>query len=235
MEKLFDTSRDFNDGVFRNIVSLRESIDLYSELTEGNAELGRIATAAVMRIKQDIPSGFIERGFHYTTAITYPFEHEPYLSSRYGDGSYSVWYGSMEPETTMAETAHHMMMDEGSIDGLNETITRERALYSIHCHAVLVDLSGKRNSYPELIADDYTFTQPIGRRLQHEGQPGLLAPSARSASGINVVIFNPGVLSNPQLLFYLTYKYNPQSQIVEIEREPGHIYMTYPSGDFRKK
>jgi len=228
MEDLFDTSRDLNGPVYRNIVSLRESIDLYDELTEGDPALNQVATAAEMRVKQDIPPGIISRGFHYTTAITYPFEHEPYLSSRYGDGSYGVWYGSMETETTMAETAHHMIQDENKIEGVSEIIIRERAVYTVHCHAVLIDLSAKRTSYPGLVAEDYDFTQPIGRRLQHEGQPGLLAPSARREEGINTVIFNPDVLSNPQLIFFLIYRFDPRWQTVKIEREEGNVLMTYP-------
>lgn len=228
MDDLFDTNRDINGSLYRNIVSLRESADLYDDLTEGDTDLHQVAAAAEMRVKQDIPPGLIDRGFHYTTAIAYPFEHEPYLSSRYGDGSYGVWYGSLETDTTMVETAHHMIQDENNIEGINEIIVRERAVYTVHCHAVVIDLSGKRASHPGLIAEDYGVTQPIGRRLQNEGQPGLLAPSARRAEGINTVIFNPAVLSNPQLFFYLTYRFDPRSQTVEIEREQGEVLMAYP-------
>ncbi len=51
MDALFDTSRDVSEDVFRNIVSLRQSIDLYEELAEGDAELSTVAAAAEMRVK----------------------------------------------------------------------------------------------------------------------------------------------------------------------------------------
>lgn len=229
MDDLFDSSIDLNGPVFRNIVSLRESIDLFEDLANGDPELSTIATAAEMRVKEDIPTGIIERGFHYTTAITYPFETEPYLVSRYGDGTYGVWYGSLSADTTMMETAHHMIRDESNIDGLDEVIIRERAVYSVHCHAVLVDLSGKRHTHPDLVSEDYGLTQQIGRRMRHEGQPGLLAPSARDTDGVNSVIFNPAVLHDPRIQFYLTYRFDPRTRRVEIERDPGEVYMTYPA------
>ncbi len=76
-----------------------------------------------------------------------------------------------------------MIQDESNIEGLEEIIVRERAVYAVFCRAVLVDLSAKAESHPGLIADDYGLTHQIGRRLTHEGQPGLLAGSLRPTSG----------------------------------------------------
>ena len=228
MDDLFTSSRDLNQNVFRNIVSLRESVDLYDDLADGDPDLSTIATAAEGRVKAELPPGLINRGFHYTTAITYPFETEPYLVSRYGDGSYGVWYGSMDTETTLAETAHHMIQDESNIEGLDEIIIRERAVYTVLCNAVLVDLSSKRESHPGLVAEDYGLTHQIGQRLHREGQPGLLAPSARCQEGINTAIFNPDVLRDPRLRFYLTYRFDPASRLVEIERDLGVVFARYP-------
>ncbi len=229
MDDLFTASRDLNQDVFRNIVSLRESVDLYDDLTEGDPDLSLIASAAEGRIKSELPPGIINRGFHYTTAVTYPFETEPYLVSRYGDGSYGVWYGSLEIETTLAETAHHMIQDESNIEGLDQVIIRERAIYTVFCNAVLIDLTGKLESHPELVAEDHHLTHQIGQRLHREGQPGLVAPSARRQEGINTVVFNPDVLRDPRLRFYLTYRFNPVLGSVEIEQDPGVVLTRYPA------
>ncbi len=228
MDDLFTSSRDLNQDVFRNIVSLRESVDIYDDLADGDPDLSTIAFAAERRVKAALPPGIINRGFHYTTAITYPFAAEPYLVSRYGDGSYGVWYGSMDTETTLAETAHHMIQDESNIEGLDQIIVRERAVYTVLCNAILIDLSGKRERHPELASENYGLTHQIGQRLNREGQPGLLAPSARRQGGINTVIFNPDVLYDPRLRFYLTYRFDPASRSVEIERHPGVIFARYP-------
>ncbi|BEQ15654.1 hypothetical protein FAK_27200 [Desulfoferula mesophila] len=228
MQGVFDQSRDFDDDVFRNIVSLRESQNLFADLSGGDESLSRLAVELEMRAKKDIPPGMIHRGFHYTTAILYPFESEPYLHSRYGNGSYGVWYGSLSLETSIHETTYHMIRSELNIEGLDETVVRERAVYLVHCRAVLVDLSRKGGEHPALLADDYAFTQGVGARLQGEGHPGLLAPSARHRGGTNLAAFRPEVLSDPRHHCYLTYRLDPIARRLWVERQPGEMVLELP-------
>ena len=223
MRTLFDTTRDFDDDAYRNIVSLRESVDLFAELTDGNPLLSELAAHAEMRVKAHIPAGMIERGFHYSTAIGYPFTSEPYLISRYGTGNYGVWYGSLEYETAIFETARHMLIEERRREGAGPVI-RERAVYQVHCRAILIDLTGKKKAFPDLVADDYSLTHQIGERLQREGHPGLLSPSAR-CPGINLTVFTPAVLSQPRLHSYLTYYCDPGQGLVRVERHPGVLLL----------
>ncbi len=216
-----EKSSDLDVDVFRNIVSLRKSQNLFDDLSD-DVEATDIAVAAEMRVKQNIPSGVIHRGFHYNTAIGYPFETEPYLHSRYSNGSFPVWYGSLELLTTIYETAYHMIKNESAVEGLNEVITRERAAYKVHCKALLVDISEKHSKYPQLLANDYSFTQQLGQRLAIEGHPGLLYASARCQKrGINTAVFTPKVLSNPRLNRYFTYKFDPRTRGVQVEEKPG--------------
>lgn len=222
MRNLFTKSRDFRQDVFRNIVSLRESQDLFDDLTEGDPELGKLAIAAEMRVKENLPAGLIERGFHYTLAIGYPFETQPFMASRYGDGTFGVWYGSLDLETTIHETVFHMLRAELGIEGLNELVVRERAVYLVDCEAILIDLVGRQKDYPQLLGEDYSFTQAVGRRVSKEGHPGLLAPSAR-CSGANTAIFNSAVLRHPRSNCYLTYTLDPVSRSVAVERGKGEI------------
>jgi hypothetical protein len=222
---LFDKTRDFDDDAFRNIVSLRESEDLFSDLSEGDEHLSAVATAAEMKVKSGIPGGFIQRGFHYTTSITYPFENEPYLRTRYGNGSFGVWYGALSLDTTIHETAFHMVKEEAGIEGNHGPIIRERAVYLVHCRALLIDLTGKAKAFPGLVADDYGLTRQIGERLHSEGHPGLLTPSARHAAGTNLVALTPAVLSNPRSFCYLTYACDPVRRSVTVERQPGEVLM----------
>lgn len=234
MDRLFTRVIDFSKDVFRTIVSLRESQDLFDDLSEGDAELSGFAAEAEARVKENVPPGFIERGFHYSLAIGHPFETQPCMASRYGDGSFGVWYGSVDSlETSIFETAYHMIRDESNIHGLRETVVRERAVYLVGCKGILLDLVGRERNYPQLVSDDYSFTQGIGRRLAREGNPGLQAPSAR-CRGVNVAIFNPGILSNPRQHLYLTYSFDPASGSVAVERQPGEQLMTvaFPSVEF---
>lgn len=227
---LLDTTRDFDGDLCRNIVSLRTSKDLFADLSGSEPGLSRTAQTAEMRVKAHVPPGSIARGFHYTTAIEYPFVTEPYLRSRYGDGTFGVWYGALEEETTYAETAFHMIQDENRLEGVNEEIKRERALYHVHGRALLTDLTSKRQSHPELVRDDTTDTLALARRLVGEGHPGLLAPSARCDGTISA-IFNPSVLNDPRLQYFLTYRYTPQQQTVLVERLPGQTLVRYQLRD----
>jgi hypothetical protein len=223
---LFGKTRDFDNDAYRNIVSLRESEDLFSDLSDGDEHLSAVAAAAEMRVKSAIPAGFIQRGFHYTTSITYPFEHEPYLKTRYGNGSFGVWYGALSLDTSIHETAFHMVKEEAGIEDNHGPIIRERAVYLVHCRALLLDLTGKAKVFPGLVADDYGLTQQIGERLHKEGHPGLLAPSARHAGGTTLVALTPAVLNNPRSFCYLTYSCDPVRRTVTIERQPGEILTT---------
>jgi hypothetical protein len=222
---LFEKSIDLDQDVFRNIVSLRESVDLFDDLTDGDESLSEVAIEAEMRVKKDLypaQPGLIYRGFHYNTAIGYPFETEPYMATRYGDGTFGVWYGALDLETTLYETVYHMLRVELAVEGISDVIIRERAVYKIHCCAILLDLCGKEIDYPQLVSNDYEFTHTIGKRLQREGHPGLLAPSAR-CGGKNIVVFNPSVLSDPINHCFLTYSFNPDKMEVKIEREEGKV------------
>jgi hypothetical protein len=173
---LFDKTVDFNGQPYRNISTLRESEDLFDDLTDGDAAASAIAAEAEMRVKDHAPvrhPKIIHRGFHYTRSIIdYPFKNEPCLFTRFGDGTYGVWYGSLEMKTTVIETGFHMIRAERAVEGLDEMIVRERAVYRVKCSAILIDLRGKQQSFPKLVADDYEFTQQIGRRMNREGHPG---------------------------------------------------------------
>lgn len=220
---LLDRTRDFDGKAYRNIVSLRKSENLFDDLTDGDAAMSAIAVEAEAKVKSRIPLGLVERGFHYTTSITYPFEHEPYLKTRYGNGAFGVWYGSLALKTTIHETAFHMVKEESGIEGNTETIYRERAVYLVRCQALLIDLSGKDAEFPDLVGPEYGFTQQIGERLRGEGHPGLLSPSARHRGGVNLVAFSPAILSEPGLFCYLTYSCDSVKRVVKVERTAGKV------------
>ena len=175
---LFDKTTDFDRRPYRIITSLRESEDLFDDLTDGDEEASAIGAEAEMRVKEKLvprSPAVIHRGFQYSKSIIeYPFEKEPYLSTRFGDGTYGVWYGSIEMRTTVYETGYHMIKSELAVEGLDEVIVRERAVYRVSCRVILIDLREKEKGFPKLIADDYGFTQRIGRRINKESNPSRI-------------------------------------------------------------
>ena len=225
---LFDKTADFDGRPYRNVTSLRESEDLFDDLTDGDQDASAIAAEAEIRVKDRLIHRFPEnlyRSFHYSRSIIdYPFKSEPYLCTRFGDGTYGVWYGSLEMKTTVFETGFHMIKAELAVEGLDEVVVRERAVYRVRCSAILIDLRGKQKSFAKLLADDYGFTQQIGRRMNKEGHPGILVPSAR-IKGTNLVIFNPDVLSDPRPHCFLTYFFDPHTLNISVERSVGRTWL----------
>jgi len=228
LQTLFDKTVDYTGQPYRNITTLRESEDLFDDLTDGDEDASAIAAEAEMRVKDQSvlrDPKIIHRGFDYTRSIIeYPFKNEPCLFTRFGDGTYGVWYGSIEMKTTVFETGFHMIKAERAVEGLDKVVVRERAVYKVKCRAILIDLRGKQSTFPELVADNYGFTQQIGQRMNTEGHPGLLAPSSRT-KGTNMVIFNPDVLSNPRVHCYLTYFFDPLSLEIRVERTVGRTWL----------
>lgn len=230
MQNLFTDTLDFQGQVKRNIVSLRVSEDLFHDLSDGDEELSSLAAALESDLKaRECPPNIIDRGFHYSTAISYPFETDNWMETRYSDGSFGVWYGAPDLQTTIFETAYHMMRFLYGEEGVSEPVIRERCVYNVDCRAILLDMRGKQTDYPQLVDPaDYSFTQSVGKRLHNEGHPGLLAPSARLHGGACLSVFRANILSNPQISCYLTYTFDPAAGEVQVERTPGVIDCIVP-------
>ena len=93
----------------------------------------------------------------------------------------------------------------------------------MRCDAALVDLRPAVAHVPALVDPaDYSLTQQIGARLHREGHPGLVSRSARCDGDIHAVL-NPGVLSDPRQVCFLTYSTTDGGVVVE--REPGQVWM----------
>ena len=225
MDDLFKriTIADMNGDLARNIVSIRESQDLYDDLSDNHDDW-----QLAQKVEDDVkPPPFqsrtpiIDRPFEnaeWFNAIEYPFRN--WKASRFSDGTFGVWYGSANVETTVYETVHHwyhgLLKDAGFI---KDGVCIERKVYWVHCKAALLDFRPLIQDYPDLVnSHDYGFTQAVGARLHHEGHPGLATMSARYA-GENFAVLNQAVLSNPKAACYLSYRL--MGSRVEVERQQG--------------
>lgn len=226
MDTLFNTLAivDFHQEVYRNIVSLRVSEDLFDDLTHDPAEW-----ALAQQVEQQTKpppyvshAPVIDRPFEdgaWFNAIAWPFKH--WQASRFSDGSFGVWYGADAIETTAFESAYHwyhgLLADAGFQDA---PVVAERKLYLVRCDAAMLDFRG---STPEHAAlrhpTDYSLAQTVGARLHREGHPGLLFQSVRRPAGENVAVFNPTVLSRPRHQCYLTYRL--AGSAIQVEKDPG--------------
>ena len=230
---LFDRLTEFSDHVFRNIASLRLSADLFDDLTD-DADSHAAALAADLRIRPG-RLGVIERGLKYSEAIDYPFSSDATVASRYGDGTVRVWYGALEETTSIAETCWHQLQQLTAIEGIDTPVTRYRAMYQVHARGLFLELRGKEHEHPELLDDDYAATQAIAKHAAAQGLPGLLYPSARWPDGSCLAAFRAEPLTDPVLIYYLTYRIDPTAQTVAVERTPGTVEHIYRAADLRRR
>jgi len=229
---LFDTTADFQGTVYRNIASVRVSIDPFDDLV-GDAPAQKAAIAAEMRIRSG-PPGIIHRGLAYSEAIVYPFAADAIVASRYGDGTHRVWYGALDEPTSLAETCYHQIRMLRQEEGIDRVVVRYRKVYCVEAQGLFLDLRGKEREHPEIVADDYAATQAIGKRIAHEGLPGLLYPSARWPNGECLAAFRAEPLAHSRERYCLTYRIHAREGWVDVERSPGKLLRRLTLDDLRR-
>jgi len=223
---LFAANVDFHDDLIRNIAGIRKSQNLFDDLSPNPTDW-EIAIAAEGAARIPTAAALISRPFDYGTVISYSFESAHWQATRYSDGTtYGVWYGALDIETTVYETAWHWYrFVTDSFPSEDREIVTERRVFAVRCDALLVELRGKRVTHPDLVnRSSYAFTQQIGRYLHEQGLNGLLAPAAR-CDGVNAAIFKQERLSNVRDRAILTYRLNAVRDTFAAERTPGRKWI----------
>ena len=127
LQELFAANTAFNGDLVRNIPGIRRSQNLFDDLAPDPADWA-VAMAAEGQERIPTATAIVTRPFDYGSVITYSFDSAHWQSTRYSDGTrYGVWYGSLELQTTVYETAHHwrrFLLD--SYADLDRTIVSDR-------------------------------------------------------------------------------------------------------------
>jgi hypothetical protein len=164
-----------------------ESIAEIENLTNDRlrAEIGELSLVA----KEDRITG---PGSSFIMAA---FTHLNPEGSRFSDGTWGVYYASLELETSIAETKYHR---ENFFKYTNEgPIHLDMRVLISNINADLHDLTLKKYQNSGIYdANDYSYSQKIARSLREEGADGLYYKSVHRKEGKNVAIFKPRVLSN---------------------------------------
>lgn len=231
-ESEYRLTRDSQRDWHRNIVSLRESIDVFSDLVDDPKDVDvlvrhEIATKPVARQPAIITRPFEDADVYdpVASAIEWPFVHP--CRTRFSSGAFGVWYGASSLETSVRETVHHFRSGTlaSSIAAQSKRpIVQERRVHLVRCNALLVDLRGLTRKEPGLLhRDDYSACQILGAELKNAGMPGVLSYSVRHPKAEIVAVFAPSVLADPRMVCYLTYTLFPDTGRVAVERTPGTI------------
>lgn len=227
---LFAANVDFQEDLVRNIPAIRQSQNLFDDLSLDPADWD-LAIAAESAERTPAPAVLVTGPFDYGTVVSYSFDSANWAQTRFSDGRfYGVWYGAIELETTVYETAWHwsrFVLDSFAAE--DREINTDRRVFNARCDALLVDLRGREVVYPDLVnRRSYEFTHQVGRYAHSQGLNGLLYRSARCA-GTNAAILRPERLTNVRDRAFLTYRFNPARDTFVAESTPGHIWRITPS------
>ena len=136
----------------RNIVSIRDSQNLYDDLSDDPDEwtLAQQVEDEVKPPPYRSSTPVIHRPFEdaeWFNAIAWPFDH--WQSSRFSDGSFGVWYGCNSVEASVYESAYHWYRWLLSDAGFEKSaVIGERKIYSVTCDAALLDFRGLVADFP---------------------------------------------------------------------------------------
>ena len=135
----------------------------------------------------------------YTTGLTElldnPFRRK-HGRSRFSDGSFPVFYSSLDSETAEAESKYHLSRYAGRPERSRTMFYRR---FSCRFEGVEKDLRPKLGEWPDLVhSSDYTFCNHLGKEAQVSGMDGILTPSARRLEGTNLPVFRRRALHEPE-------------------------------------
>lgn len=139
-----------------------------------------------------------------TTPVMAAFTHVPAEGSRFGDGSFGVYYAAKDRATAISETVFH----------------RERFLaHASHpptelgMRLYLADVDAKlhtlRPGWPEAHdPDSYAYSQRLARGLRESGSDGIVFNSVRHPGGECVALFYPDRVSHCRQSEHFIYRWN---------------------------
>jgi RES domain-containing protein len=142
-----------------------------------------------------------------STCIMAAFTHLNPQGSRFGDGSYGVFYCARKRDTAIAETRHHAGLFMAAT--AEPPMRLQMRLYTVEAQGKVVDLREASRAEPRIVdPDDYAYAQGVGRQLWADGAPGILYPSVRQPAGVCLAVFRTTLLKNCLHAAYLEYHWN---------------------------
>ena len=151
------------------------------------------------------------RNPHLEEICDAPFRRSRHLKrvTRFSDGSFPVFYSSLEVDTAKAEVRHWIPCFIGQPKGIRTTY-----YHNITCtfDGVEKDIRHKVHDWPDLMHDnDYRFCNQLGAEAVRLKLDGLVTPSVRLTGGTNLPILSRGAVSKPQLLGVLIFTFDPKT------------------------
>ena len=127
-------------------------------------------------------------------------------SSRYSDGTFPVFYASLEAQTSEEEQKYWFR--QLSTVSPHPVLFYQR--FKCDFEGSIKDLRPRQDEWPELThSTDYTFCNRLGLAAGQSGLDALMVPSARRPGGTNVPVFARRALSNARQLETVSLSLDP--------------------------
>ena len=115
--------------------------------------------------------------------------------TRFSDGTFPVFYSSLEPGTAESEMKFWFLKN---VSKPTKPRTAYYSRYSCRFDGSIKDLRPMHADWPNLTHDnDYGFCNRLGTEAVASDLDGLLTPSARKPNGTNLPVFRRRAVSNP--------------------------------------
>ena len=139
------------------------------------------------------------------------------IPTRFSDGSFPVFYSSLEPETAEAEIKFLFLKN---VSEPNKPRTAYYSRFSCHFDGTIKDLRPMHADWPKLTHDsDYGFCNGLGAEAVATDLDGLLTPSVRKPNGTNLPVFTRRAVSNPVVHALVAMTLDPASGEVYISEK----------------
>jgi len=134
--------------------------------------------------------------------------------TRFSDGSFPVFYSSLDSETAEAEVRHWAPTFMGSPP---QPRTVYQWLFRCTFEGDEKDLRPQIRTWPHLIhKSDYTFCNRLGAEAVQLRVDALVTWSARRPQGVNLPVFSRRALRNPGTLRLVAITFDPATGSVSI-------------------
>ena len=142
-------------------------------------------------------------------------KHKLRRRTRFSDGSFPVFYSSLDAATAEAEVRHWLPIIIGQPEHARTAHYRR---FSCAFDGIEKDLRPKIQEWPHLVHDsDYTFCNELGAEAKRLEVDALVTPSARH-EGNNLPVFTRKSISDPNIEAFVALTYLPGSGEVAVDR-----------------
>lgn len=135
--------------------------------------------------------------------------------TRFSDGSFPVFYASLEIQTSEAEARHWFVHQLPELPSRHQTLH----YYRLKCdfEGTVKDLRPMLAKWPDLThSTNYAFCNVLGLEAADGGLDAFLTPSARCSGGTNVPVFGRRALSNARGMEMVSLTFDYKSNTVEV-------------------